>query len=210
MKKFLIVSFLATAVFANQSCTKQDAPLKPGSTVQNFNASAMEATLKSSPEFSSFITSSNAIIASVNLAALENTNVAAARNLIRTEQLTRQEAAAVLQTLGLNDKIYFTNREIQVKSIALFQKKNNLSNEQSALVWERAITSSQSSFVPGFPLPNINGIISCVTEAGTTFAATTVICLALREIPYIGQALFEACEMEAINSLIEDLTDCIL
>ncbi len=207
MKKILFTLLISFSLLMFNSCSKTD--------MKSVNNSAsdqnLSQTLYNSSEYASYVAATNNIISSIDFNKLQaaNTESARAATPSNKEYLTKSEVQKILNTLPIKQDIYLTNREVLVNSIQSFQKKYHLTNEQSASLWNNVINSHSESFKPSFDFPIITGIINCVTDAATTFAATTAVCLALRQIPFIGEKLFRICETEAINTLTDSLLGCI-
>ncbi len=202
MKQIYLWLILA-ATFTISSCSKQD--VKPS---LKLAPDELQAALLISPEYANFIQASNNITASVDVTRLQTTSKQPVT--YNKEFYTKREVVQIIQSLPINSETYFKNRELMLNAVKSFQQRFQINNEESANTWYTVIVNNPSSFKSSKPsLPNIPGTIECLKDAGTTFAATTVICLALREIPFIGEMLYRACEMEAIDNLIADLRGCI-
>ncbi len=201
--KHIYFLLVLSATFAISSCSKQNANPEVKLTPE-----ALQSRLLSSPEYASYIQASNNITEAVDVMRLQSSSKTAGN--YTKEFYTQREVVQIVQSLPINSETYFKNREVMLNAVKSFQQRFKISNEELANTWYTVIVNNPSSFKSSKPsLPNIPGIIDCITNAGTTFAATTVICLALREIPFIGEALYRACEMEAIDNLIADLRGCI-
>ena len=203
MKKILLSIVIYGSVFMVNSCSKSDLKQSNGCSV----SPDLSKTLYNSSEFSSYVTATNNILSSMNLQTVSSSDNKSAPN---KEYFTKAEMQAFLKSVHVNENVYFQNRQVMAQAIESFQRNHHLTNEQSASLWNNVINTHSESFRNNsLSLPNIPAIIDCAISAGTTFAATTAVCLALREIPIIGEELFRICEEEAINTLIDSLLGCI-
>ncbi len=207
---FFAATIACTAMLFFAACTKNSATQ---TSLQSGLAPAtdLSAALQQSAEFSAFVAATNNIIGAVDFKAINQKDARSARVSSEKPELNKQEFTAVLLLQHITPGVYFTNSSIQQKAIKDFQAKYGITNEQNAALWQSVIMKNKSLFTVNskVQLPDVGGIIDCLTETATTFAATTAICLALREIPIIGEQLFRACETDAVNTLIEDAIACI-
>ena len=207
MKKFfvtimplLLVSFVSVTTIT--SCSKSD--------LKTTASADLATSLAQSSQFSEFVASANCIMNSINYKEINRSDLKKAAGLYAAQgTFTTEEFTQVLNLLHIDAKEYIRVKPIMSDAIKSFQSKYNLSNEDNAAVWRYVIEKNSALFkVNNENIAGINEFIACIQDAGTTFAATTAICLALREIPIIGEKLFEDCEKTAVTNLIDDLLGC--
>lgn len=206
-KKLSALSAITIALFTGiifYSCTKSES-LSKQEAMQN-----LQEQLYQSDEYASFVTATNNITASLTIDKIKTADTKSASTLIgNKESFTQTELKTILQKLNVNDAVYIKSHEAMLQAVKGFQAKHHISNEENALIWEQTIRSHKESFkTPSF-LPDIQGFIDCVVSSVQEFAVTTAVCLALRDIPIIGERLYQICETEAINTLISNLTGCL-
>lgn len=204
-----ILAFAIALIFF-VACTKSDIS-STGDKIALVEQNDLSADLLKSSEFSNFVKATNSIVQAVDFGALNKKDAGAVDNFVNSkQQLTRQDFTHFLELQHINPSVYFINSDLQKKSIKDFQAKYKLSNEQNAALWQTVILNHHELFTVDarFEFPNINELLTCLTNTATEFAATTAVCLALREIPIIGEQLYEACETEAIDALIDNLLGC--
>lgn len=200
ISNLLVLSVIVFTFFT--SCSKSD--------VKTTSSTDLATSLQQSSEFSEYVTATNTIVSSINLKAINKKDVLRASSIYKSDaSLTKNQFTQVLNLLHVNADVYFKQRIVMSDAIKSFQSKHSISNEQNAFLWKTVIAKNSSLFTVKNDASPIGEFITCITDAATTFAETTAICLALRKIPIIGEHLYEVCEREAVTTLIDNLTDCI-
>lgn len=204
LSALLAITCMLTAGIFFYSCTKSGSLSKQES-MQN-----LQEQLYQSDEYANFVAATNRITASLTVAGIQSADINSAAALMNNkESFTKEELAAILSKLHVNDAVYMQSHQAMLQAVKGFQAKHHISNNENALVWEQVIQAHKESFKAPSALPDIQGFIDCVVASVQEFAVTTAVCLALRDIPIIGEELYRICETEAINNLISNLTGCL-
>jgi hypothetical protein len=169
---------------------------------------SMEQQLYESEEYATYITATRAVLQSIDWGSLQEARPDVAGAMINKETFTRTEAAAILSHLPVDQSQYFINERIRHKSIKAFQAKYQLSDEQTIALWNKVSKAHQSEFTRNL-FPDPISALFCVIDAVNVFLETTEFCLTLRDIPFIGEELYEACQLGAITLLVTTVQDCI-
>lgn len=203
LSKFLIVfAFLSIGIIF-YSCSKTEVS-------QQQSAQNLQEELFSSTEYASFVSATNNIVASLSIQGIKSADLKTSSSLIgNRESFTKTEIFAILKKLQVNPDVYIKSHMDMSNAVKSFQKKYHLADNENALIWEQTILKHKESFKTQIWFPDIQGFIDCGIASIQEFAATTAVCLALREIPIIGEELYQVCETEAINNLISNLTECL-
>ncbi len=209
MKKLLMNSsrllLLAAVIFFVNSCSKQDALKQPSSSVQSTN---LAVDLYQSEEYSNYVEATRSVIQSIDWNRIADANTEKANALINKETFTKAEAAKILSYIPINQEQYFKNENIRLQSIKSFQAKHQLSNEQSIALWNEVSKNHQEDFTKNLFVNPIEAIF-CVIDAVNVFIETSQFCMTLRDIPFIGEELYQACQLGAITLLVTTVQECI-
>lgn len=199
------IVMLSAAIFFLNGCAKEEGLKKSAAVVQSDN---LEATLYESPEFTSYLAATRAVIQSIDWSRIAEARPDKANALMNKESYTHAEAAAILIHIPMNQDQYFSNEKIRLQSIRSFQAKYNLTNEQSITLWNKVSQDHQEEFTRNIFTDPIEALF-CVIDAVNLFIETSQFCLTLREIPFIGEELYQACQLGAITLLIATVQECI-
>lgn len=199
------IVMLSAAIFFLNGCAKEEGIKKATSIVQS---DQLEATLYDSQEYSDYVVATRAVIQSIDWSRIAEARPEKANTLINKETFTRSEAAAILGHLPINQEQYFKNENIRLQSIKSFQAKYNLTDEQSTALWHKVSKEHQEEFTRDIITDPIEALF-CVIDAVNIFIETSEFCLTLREIPFIGEELYQACQLGAITLLITTVQECI-
>lgn len=199
------IVMLSAAIFFLNGCAKEEGVKKDASVVQSNN---LETTLYESQEFTSYIAATRAVIQSIDWSSIAEARPDKANALMNKESFTRAEAAAIFSHIPMNQMQYFSNENIRLQSIKSFQGKYNLTNEESIALWNKVSKDHQEEFTRNLFVDPIEAIF-CVIDAVNLFIETSQFCLTLRDIPFIGEELYQACQLGAITLLVTTVQECI-
>lgn len=207
MHKRLYALLIAFAILSTgiifYSCSKTEVSKQQ-------SVESLQQDLYKSADYNSFVSAVNNIVASLSINSIKNADTKTASALIgNKENFSTTEMNAILSKLNVNADVYTQSLKDMYTAVKNFQAKHNLSDNENSLIWQQTIMMHKESFSKQIWFPDIQGFIDCVITSVQEFAATTAVCLALRQIPIIGEKLYEACETEAINLLISNLTGCL-
>ncbi len=196
---------LAAIIFFVNSCTKQDAVQQSAVAVQS---SSLAADLYESEEYANYVIATRLVIQSIDWSRIAEAKPEKANALINKETFTKAEAAKILSYLPIDQAQYFKQENIRLQSIKSFQAKHHLSNEQSMAVWNEVYKNHQEDFTKKLFVNPIDALF-CVIDAVNVFIETSQFCLTLRDIPFIGEELYQACQLGALTLLATTVQECI-